>query len=118
MATTPSTPVDDGDDNYVYLRGRLAAAPTSRTMPSGDILTQFRLTVDRPPGSRARVDSIDCSTTRSRVRRSIERAQCGDQFEVAGALHRRFWRSPAGLGSRYEVDVASAKLIARRRSAA
>lgn len=105
-------------DNQVFLRGRLAAEPVVRELPSGDELCSFRLTIPRPAGSRARVDSIDCSTTKPRVRRSIERGSPGDQFEVTGSLHRRFWRSPTGLASRYEVEVQSARISARQRSGA
>ena len=104
------------DDNHVFLRGRLAASPVVRELPSGDELCSFRLTIPRPPGSRVRVDSIDCSTTRLRVRRSLERAEPGDQFEVTGSLHRRFWRSPTGPASRFEVEVNSARISARRRN--
>jgi single-strand DNA-binding protein len=107
----------DGD-NQVFLRGRLAAEPVLRELPSGDELCSFRLTVPRPPGGRVRVDSLDCSTTRLRVRRALERANPGDEFEVTGSLHRRFWRSPAGLASRYEIDVASARISARRQTGA
>ncbi len=103
------------EDNRVFLRGRLAAVPVVRQLPSGDELCSFRLTIARPPGSRASVDSIACSTTRSRVRRSLERGEPGDEFEVNGSLHRRFWRSPNGPASRYEVDVSSARLSARRK---
>jgi single-strand DNA-binding protein len=103
------------EDNQVFLRGKLAGEPVLRALPSGDELCSFRLTVPRPPGGRVRVDSVDCSTTRLRVRRALERANPGDEFEVIGSLHRRFWRTPAGLGSRYEVEVASARLSARRR---
>jgi single-strand DNA-binding protein len=102
------------DDNHVFLRGRLAAPPVVRELPSGDELCVFRLTVPRPPGSRARVDSIECSTTKLRVRKSVERGEPGDQFEVTGSLHRRFWRSPSGLASRFEVDVSTARISARR----
>jgi single-strand DNA-binding protein len=102
------------DDNQVFLRGRLAATPVVRELPSGDELCSFRLTVPRAPGGRVRVDSLDCCTTRLRVRRTVERADPGDEFEVTGSLHRRFWRSPAGLASRYEFDVASARISARR----
>lgn len=105
------------DDNQVFLRGRLAAEPTVRTLPSGDELVAFRLTVSRPPGERVSVDSLDCATTKARVRRTLSRAETGDEVEVTGSLHRRFWRSAAGLGSRYEVAVASAKLSSRRRTA-
>jgi single-strand DNA-binding protein len=106
------------DDNQVFLRGRLAAAPVLRQLPSGDELCSFRLTVPRAPGGRVRVDSLDCSTTRARVRRSVDRAEPGDEFEVTGSLHRRFWRSASGLASRYEVDVATARVTARQRSGA
>lgn len=104
-----------GEDNRVFLRGRLAADPTTRTLPSGDELLVFRLTVSRPPGERVRVDSLDCSTTKARVRRTLLTAVPGDEVEVSGRLNRRFWRSPAGLGSRYEVSVGSARLSSRRR---
>jgi single-strand DNA-binding protein len=104
------------DDNQVYLRGRLAAAPAVRVLPSGDELCSFRLTVPRATGGRVRVDSLDCSTTRARVRKTVERAEPGDEFEVTGSLHRRFWRSPTGLASRYEIDVASARISARRQT--
>jgi len=109
---------DPHSDNAVFLRGRLAAEPLTRELPSGDEILTFRLTVDRPPGdeARSRVDSIDCATVVARARRSVERAQPGDVLEVTGALHRRFWRSSAGLGSRYEVMVSSARSARRRRS--
>jgi single-strand DNA-binding protein len=104
------------DDNQVFLRGRLAAEPTLRTLPSGDELLAFRLTVPRPPGERAAVDSVDCATTKTRVQRTVTRAEPGDELEVTGSLHRRFWRSASGLASRYEVAVATAKLSSRRRA--
>jgi single-strand DNA-binding protein len=102
------------DDNQVFLRGRLAAEPIVRTMPSGDELCAFRLTVPRPAGERVRVDSLDCASTSVRVKRTLGRAEPGDELEVSGSLHRRFWRSTAGLGSRYEVAVSSARLSARQ----
>ena len=104
------------EDNQIFLRGRLAASPVVRELPSGDELCSFRLTISRPPGSRVRVDSIDCATTRLRVRRSLERGEPGDQFEVTGSLHRRFWRSQTGLASRFEVEVNSARISARRKT--
>jgi single-strand DNA-binding protein len=102
------------DDNDVFLRGRLAAAPVLRCLPSGDELCTFRLTVNRPPGGRIRVDSLDCSTMSARVRRTLERASPGDWLEVNGSLHRRFWRAGSSLGSRYEVAVGSARISRSR----
>jgi single-strand DNA-binding protein len=100
--------------NHVFLRGMVASAPVVRTLPSGDELCSFRLTVPRPPGdpsaSKVRVDSIDCASTRATVRRSALRWVRGDVVEVTGALRRRFWRTPAGTpASRYEVDAATVR---------
>jgi single-strand DNA-binding protein len=107
---------DVESDNTVCLRGTLAAKAEPRELPSGDELLAFRLTVARPPGDRTRVDSIDCATTSAKVRRCLERADPGDRLEVGGSLHRRFWRSPSGVASRYEVTVTSARLSRRRRT--
>jgi single-strand DNA-binding protein len=110
---------DPASDNVVFLRGRLAADAVVRELPSGDQLCSFRLTVARPPGARTRVDSLECATTRARVRQTVIRASPGDVCEVHGRLHRRFWRTPAGVASRYEVDVSALRLgpaAARRRS--
>jgi single-strand DNA-binding protein len=106
------------DNNQVYLRGRLGADVVHRELPSGDPLASFRLTVDRPSGSRVRVDSIDCAASLAKVRRSLERVVEGDELEVTGALRRRFWRGAAGLASRYEVEVTEVKVMSRRRSGA
>jgi single-strand DNA-binding protein len=109
-----------GGDNQVFLRGRLAASPTYRDLPSGDCLAVFRLTVDRPAGERVRVDSIECTSARVRVHNSLERFNPGDEIEVTGSLHRRFWRTPRGPASRYAVDVAGVRAVSRsgRRGAA
>lgn len=98
----------------VLLRGRLAAEPVVRVLPSGDELCSFRLVVDRPPGERVRVDSIDCAATAARVRRTLLRAAPGDVVELTGRLRRRFWRSAAGPASRYEVVADTARVSSRR----
>ena len=98
----------DSADNYVLLRGVLAAEPFLRTLPSGDELCSFRLTVPRSTEThgRARSDSIDCASTRAAVRRAVARCSPGQRLEVAGSLRRRFWRGTAGMpASRYEVEV-------------
>jgi single-strand DNA-binding protein len=100
-------------DNSVFLRGRLAAEPLYRDLPSGDTLAIFRLTVQRPPGDRAKVDSIECTAARPRVHKSLQRLAPGDEVEVHGSLHRRFWRTPSGPASRYGVEVTSVRTISR-----
>ena len=96
------------EDNQVLLRGLLAVEPQTRTLPSGDELCSFRLTVPRPESSygRARSDSIDCATTRSGARKALGRCARGERIEVSGSVRRRFWRGAGGTpASRYEVEV-------------
>lgn len=94
-------------DNAVFLRGRLADEVQVRELPSGDVMATFRLTVGRPKNERGSVDSIECVSTRSRVRATLGRVEVGTVLEVNGALRRRFWRSATGVASRYSVEVAS-----------
>jgi single-strand DNA-binding protein len=104
---------DTSSDNAVFLRGRLAAEPTWRELPSGDLLAVFRLTVNRPAGERTRVDSIECASTTARVHKSLGRAAPGAELEVTGSLRRRFFRTPNGAASRYAVDVDAVKVLTK-----
>jgi len=131
-----SVATGSGDRNHVVLRGRVAADPTCLVLPSGDPLVTFRLVVRRPDptdhrgspprasqarGSQPRaaqsVDTLDCSAWRPRVRRSVLSWTAGDVVEVQGAVRRRFWRGPAGLQSRWEVEVESVQRLTRASSA-
>lgn len=122
--TAPGSSTGEPDDtaahrNEVLLVGRLSGEPTVRVLPSGEELIAFRVVVRRPPAvaattaRRASVDTIDCSATRGDVRRALGRLSGDDLVEVSGALHRRFWRGPGGLASRYEVDVLRLKRLRR-----
>jgi single-strand DNA-binding protein len=108
--------------NEVHLVGRLGAAPERRELPSGDILVQFRLVVDRTAQTGRRstrtgarrtptVDTLDCAAWRKDVQRSLAACQAGDVVEVTGALRRRFWRSPGGAASRSEVEAARVRRL-------
>lgn len=107
--------------NEVYLVGRLAAAATDRALPSGDVLTTWRLVVDRPPARRKEpsgvrpvtMDTLECVAWTSAVRRSAARWAPGDVLSVEGMLHRRFWRAATGASSRYEVEVTKVKRLSR-----
>jgi hypothetical protein len=66
MATDTAVP----ENNQVLLRGAIAAEAVLRTLPSGDELVSFRITVARPPGDRVRVDS---SNAQVRSRRYVDR---------------------------------------------
>ncbi len=98
--------------NEVHLVGRVAAVAASRELPSGDTVTVLRLVVPRAPDARrsARMpalDTLDCAIWTARLRARAAKLAPGTVVEVEGALRRRFWRSPGGPASRYEVEVRS-----------
>jgi single-strand DNA-binding protein len=103
--------------NQVRLRGRLAAVAIERSLPSGDVVSTFRVVVDRAAvrgaGSGPRVDTLDCAVFKADGRRRIGRWQPGDVIEVEGALRRRFFRTASGAASRYEVEVTVLSRVAR-----
>ncbi|HEX3706266.1 MAG TPA: single-stranded DNA-binding protein [Mycobacteriales bacterium] len=95
--------------NEVAITGRLSAMAEARELPSGDEVVAWRIIVDRPAGAeRAGIDAVDCVAFNARVRRAALRWQPGETIAVEGALRRRFWRSPSGTASRFEVEVARA----------
>ena len=119
----PEPEPDDEHRNEVLLVGRLAAEPESRELPSGTVITTFRLVVRREPDLRERsrpaesrapsVDTLDCVAWRGDVRRHLSRWHPGDVVALEGALRRRFWRSPGGPASRTEVEAQKVRRVAR-----
>lgn len=106
--------------NEVHLIGRVSAAAVDRDLPSGDVLTTFRVVVYRPEATsdrskaRTRFDALDCHTWSARVSRSAHGWNVDDVVELRGALRRRFYRSTGRLQSMTEVEVFSGKLVRRR----
>lgn len=113
--------------NEVRLRGKVAAEPEERELPSGDLLAQLRVIVPRDLDPRSRrgatadgatprrvqtIDTIDVVCWTARTRRSASRLRAGDQVEVTGALRRRFFGGVAGRQSRYEVEAATLRRVA------
>ena len=93
--------------------GRISGSPEERELPSGDTVVQLRLVVPRS-GSRVRVggggatvDTIDVACWTKALQRKAVRLKPGDLVTVRGALRRRFWRSPTGPASRYEVEATA-----------
>jgi single-strand DNA-binding protein len=106
--------------NEVRLVGRVSQPPEERVMPSGDTLWSFRVVVPRPADaarSRHQVDAVDCCVWSGRVRRSVASWRVDDVVEVTGSVRRRFFRTAHGAASRFEVEVATGKLIRRATSA-
>lgn len=108
----------DPDTNRVVLTGKVTTAPAERELPSGDVITTFRVSVPRgrtPMSGRSAstVDWMDCVTAASRCRRAVAGWQVGDVVRVEGVLRRRFYRSEGGGGSALEVEVLNARRARR-----
>jgi single-strand DNA-binding protein len=104
----------ESTDNTVELRGRISSAPVERELPSGTVITTFRLSVPRAKtpmtsGSTQSVDWVDCAAWSARSRRTVGGWVAGDEVEVAGALRRRHFRAGEASTSRLEVEVLSAR---------
>ena len=104
--------------NVVRLRGRVSTAAEERELPSGTTIATVRLSVERHPtpmtsGSRQRHDWVDCAAWGGRARRTVAGWRAGDVVEVEGALRRRFYRGGGVTSTRLEVEVLSARTVAR-----
>ncbi len=87
--------------NIIVIKGVLSRVPEVRELPSGDRLGQFEVTVrtpDRPTAS-VPVAWFDPPA------RALALA-AGAEVVVTGEVRRRFFRTPAGTGSRTEVVAA------------
>ena len=101
-------------DNTVALRGRVSSAPVDRELPSGVVISTFRVSVPRArtamtTGSTQTSDWVDCTAWSARSRRSVASWEVGDRVELTGSLRRRFYRSGEGASTRLEVEVTSAR---------
>lgn len=105
--------------NEVRLRGRLAAAPRLRELPSGDTVWNLRVVVERPPlqpgkeRPRQRVDSLECAVWAGRLKSQVEKWEAGDVVDVTGALRRRFFRAGGATASRVEVELTAGRRVRR-----
>ena len=89
--------------NDLLLRGRVSAAATSKELPSGDKVVEFRLIVTRE--NREGVDTLDIAAWSAKSRKTALSLIPDEWVEISGAIHRRFWQSPGGLASRWQVEA-------------
>ena len=101
--------------NLVVLRGTLSRAPELRSLPSGDSLVAYEVTVrpDADGGSVPRAESVPVSWFEPPA--SAARLRAGDEVVVVGRVRRRFFRAGGATASRTEV-VADRVLPARSRA--
>ena len=132
-STTPATATSTAADraagdvrNEVRLCGRLSAPAEERTLPSGDVIVTLRIVIPRPSPTRrtgsvegesrsGQVDTIDVVCWSAATRRAALRLEAGATIEIDGALRRRFFATPAGRQSRYEVEAQTVRRPGRRR---
>ena len=89
--------------NDLLLRGRVSAAATTKELPSGDKVVEFRLIVTRE--NREGVDTLDIAAWSAKSRKTALSLAPDEWVEISGAIHRRFWQSPGGLASRWQVEA-------------
>lgn len=96
--------------NVVVVQGVLSRAPELRELPSGDRVGQFEVTVrvpDRPTAS-VPVAWLDPPERALRL-------PAGSEVVVTGQVRRRFFRTPAGTGSRTEVVASHVLPVTQRK---
>src|SRR4051812_16754483 len=87
--------------NVVVLAGTVAADPVTRRMPSGDEVTELRISV---PETGRRLLPLPVAAWHATVgRAAVDATAKGDSVLVHGQLVRRFYRSGAGARSLTEV---------------
>lgn len=108
--------------NVVVLRGTLSRDPEERSLPSGDVVVAFDVTVQGEPGSarstRRRAESVPVAWFDPPP--SAARLVAGDEVVVVGRVRRRFFRAGSATVSRTEVvaeRIVPARAQARVRAA-
>ena len=90
--------------NDVLLRGRVSSTGIEKELPSGDKVVEFRIVIAR--SDEEGFDTIDISAWSTKLRRSAISLKSEEWVEVSGSIKRRFWRSVAGLASRWQIDAS------------
>ncbi|CAB4557088.1 unannotated protein [freshwater metagenome] len=96
--------------NQVSLIGRLSGEPFEKVLPSGDKVVEFRVVIERGTNSvkdkRKIVDTIDVAAWSALNRKVALKLDENSWVCVFGSIRRRFWQSPAGLASRWQVEAS------------
>ena len=112
MAATKKKTEEDVVDyslNDLLIRGRVSAPATTKELPSGDKVVEFRVIITR--SEREGVDTLDIGAWSAKSRKIALTLRSDEWIEISGSIHRRFWQAPTGLASRWQVDAAEISLI-------
>ena len=101
--TNPSEELEDHSLNDVLLRGRVSAVASTKELPSGDKVVEFRLIVTRT--EREGVDTLYIAAWSAKMRKLALYLKPDEWIEISGSIHRRFWQSPAGVASRWQIEA-------------
>ena len=101
--------VEDFSFNNVLLRGRVSGVPTTKELPSGDHVVEFRIVVRRD--TREGVDTLDIAAWSAKTRRKSLTLKADEWVEISGAVRRRFWKAPSGLASRWQIEASEISRI-------
>ena len=88
--------------NQVKLRGRISGERREKVLPSGDSVLEFRLVVKRDDDG---YDTLDIAAWKAAIRKRALALADQEWVEVTGVIRRRFWNSPGGLSSRWQVEA-------------
>jgi len=95
--------------NVVVLAGTVSAEPVQRRMPSGDEVTEIRLSV---PEAGRRLLPLPIAAWHATIgAKVLSGIAKGDPVLVTGQLVRRFYRSGAGARSLTEVVASGIKKL-------
>ena len=99
--------------NEVFLEGRVSNQPQERVLPSGDVVVEFRIVVDRSQsrGKKREVDTLDIAVWLAATRKRALRLGIDDWVSIEGAVRRRFWQAPTGLASRWQVEASQLRKL-------
>ena len=98
--------------NVVVLAGTLAVEPVERQLPSGDELTELKVSV-RDGGKKLLPLPIAAWHKTAGMKRAVKGLAKGDEVLVQGELARRFYRNGGGARSVMEVVATEIKKLER-----
>ena len=99
--------------NEVFLEGRVSNQPQERVLPSGDVVVEFRIVIDRSQsrGKKREVDTLDIAVWSASTRKRALRLSVDDWVSIDGAVRRRLWQAPTGLASRWQVEASQLRKL-------
>ncbi len=95
-------------ENTVYLTGRVSGQPVEKSLPSGDVVVEFRVVVERD--DREGVDTLDIASWKSNLRKRAIKFKDQDWVSIEGVIRRRFWKAGNSIASRWQVEARQLEL--------